>query len=875
MQIIKPIKLSLISKTYGFKGNQFAVGALCFFKLGADNVLLNENTQWPRITQYLNNGVLLDMGFAKPRGELLVAGKAFAPDNHPLEKMTVSVSLGEVKKSLKVIGDRDWNGSFFSLASQPKPFTAMPLIYQQAYGGPECEPNPSGKGVIEAQYRHPDTGLYDLPNLYHQNESTTADSNERQVAGFGPLDICGPQRSGYQGTYDEQWLKHIHPGFPDDTNARLFNAAPLDQQISGFFEPGDRYRIKGMNADQLMISGRLPAVKVRVFIGQQVGDDEHFKEIQTAMDTVWFFPELLLGVAIYRGVAQVNDSDGLDVKKLLLACDGADHKPRPADYFEQVMKLRLDPKTAAGHMFNESQLMPIKTPQQQAELQKLYAQAKAEQKQKADEMAQLHIAALQADNPDIEIKRPAEEAPPTDEPGPIPQALIDSGDFDLSPYVEYANVAAEKAKAEMEQKLAEVAVQKQQYAKMANKETESVASMQARVNNVVHVLATDLAENTKPKDPGWLGQLPIDKSQADKIREATALMAIGERQTRQSAPSVTVLSVPLPPKGPLKMRAWVIELLESSLSLAGRDLAGADLSGIDFSGLDMRDVMLEQADLSGCDFSGCQLDGAVFTAAILDYAQFANSSLYKANLAQTRCKETRFNHANLSHANLAEALFAGCDFNDANLDEVLAIEADFAFSPLHRVSCEKGHFVQAKLAHSDWYQAVIKSCIFLQPELQHSQWQQVSMTRCMMIEAKAKGVNFCGIRAEKVQFSNTGDFAEADLSAGLWQTCGFRGLDLSACDGRGAVFKGCDFGETNLSDSKFNGALFHGCVMTLAKFDGSDCTEVFFNETALRKCQFNEVNLTDCEIKNADTTEAVFKHCKTTGFKQSPLRSIG
>ena len=108
MQIIKPGKLSLISKTYGFSGNQFAVGAISFFKLGAadsssdssahsssTDQLLTENAQWTKISQYLMSGVLLDMGFAKANGELLRAGKAFASDNKPVTKMSVSASLGK------------------------------------------------------------------------------------------------------------------------------------------------------------------------------------------------------------------------------------------------------------------------------------------------------------------------------------------------------------------------------------------------------------------------------------------------------------------------------------------------------------------------------------------------------------------------------------------------------------------------------------------------------------------------------------------------------------------------------------------------------------------------------------------------------------
>ena len=68
--------------------------------------------------------------------------------------MTVSVSLGKVKKTLKVIGDRQWDGGFFSSASSPKKFIEMPLIYQHAYGAFDYDHNPLGKGVIKKKYKN-------------------------------------------------------------------------------------------------------------------------------------------------------------------------------------------------------------------------------------------------------------------------------------------------------------------------------------------------------------------------------------------------------------------------------------------------------------------------------------------------------------------------------------------------------------------------------------------------------------------------------------------------------------------------------------------------------------------------------------------------
>ncbi|WP_409419446.1 DUF2169 domain-containing protein [Marinomonas sp. RS-M-Aa-14] len=878
MQIIKPGKLSLISKTYGFNGHQFSVGALCFFKLGADNALLTEISQWPRIIKYLENGDLLDMGFAKPNGELLIAGRAFAPNKIPVTNMTVTVSLGKVKKSLKIIGDRYWSGGLFSSVSTPVKFTDMPLIYQNAYGAVGYEQNPLGKGVINKKYKNKETDSYALPNIYLEKESPKADKEVRSVAGFGPLSIQWPQRTRYQGSYNKQWLENDRSGFPKDTNPKLFNSAPLDQQIEDFFQPDTAYSIKGMNVDYHVTEGRLPNIKVRAFICQHVKGVDVFKEISTAIDTVWFFPELELGVCIYRGVTQVNDSDGLDVKKLMLACEGANDAPRTIEYYQDVITLRTDPETALAHVFNESQLMPMKTKDQQQHYDNIHAEAKRLHQQKIDHITELQVAKIQADNPNIQLPSLEKTPPDVDEPGPIPQELLESGDIDLSPYIAYANMAAKKANADMELQLSELKQLQAKYSKQQDKACESSSSMKARVNNRVYVTATDLEAFTSYQPPEWMTALPPENAltfeQQKQVWQAEQSAAKNAREARQNAPEVTVLAQPLPENGAQQMREWVIVLMASSVSLAGRDLAGADLSGLDFSGLDLRDVMLEKTDLTSCNFAGCRLDGAVFTSAILNSATFTNCSMIKANLALTYGKETRFNHSNLSHSNVTKAEFDHCDFSDAILDHILAVNVNMQSSVLHRIQCEKGTFMEAKLTQSDWQKGSLKNCIFFQPELQGANWQNITLERCMMLETKAEGADFAGIKAEKVQFSNKGDFLQADFSNGLWKTCGFRGLDMSQSKGNGSVFIECDFGEALLESSHYQNALFHNCIMTLAKFDSSDLKEVCFNASSLRKCQFIAVDLRGGEFFNNDLTDAVFDDCLTDDMKQSPMPLI-
>ncbi len=865
MQIIKPMRLGIINKTYGFEGNNFTVAALSFFKLGGDNELLTDNTQWPRLATALPAGTMLDMGFAKTNGEILAVGNAYTSGKQP--KTTVAISLAAVKKQLQVIGDRTWDGGFFSSASDAEPFTSMPLDYARTYGGVGYPENPQGKGVINPKQQDPDTGLYHLANIYANNESTSADKSPRSAASFAPLDITWPQRSRYQGTYDQAWADNVHPAFPHNTNTKLFNAGAADQQIDGFFQPGDSYEIKGMHPELPLIKGQLPDVRARVFIAQLIDGQEQFSELETVIDTVWFLPELELGVAIHRGVAKVADSDGLEVKKMLMALEGASDVPRPIDYFEKVMSLRLDPTTGAAHLLNESQLMPQKTAAQVIEVEALYAQAKAEQQQKIQQYNQARIAALKADNPELADIELPEFVDDEDFP-PMPQALIDAGDIDLAPYLENAQKRIDQAQAELTLEMA-----KQQQAVNAliaeqgeqPEAVESFDSMQARVKQVIYVLATDLPDPGEADQLEWIGKLPpmaIDVEKINQIRQANQQLLVNRRQSRQQSPVNTVFDLPLPEHGAAQLRSWAIALLDSGVSLAGRDLAGADLSGMDFSGQDLRDIMLERADLSGCNFTDCRLEGAVMTEATLHYAVFVNSNLTQANLAHCRCKKARFNQANLTAALVNNAEFISCDLTGATLNKVQGIEVDFNHSTLQHVQCESCQFIQCNFEYSDCQHGNISNSIFIEAQLSHANWQQVNLSRLMMLKTTAKGCNFCGTTADTVQFSNEGDFSGADLSAGSWKTCGFRGLNLSDCDTRASAFKECDFGETNLTGGKLSDALFDQCTMALAVFDHSDCQQALFNQSKLRKSQFNEVDLRHSQMYQTDVSAVKFERCQ-------------
>src|SRR5882762_6925747 len=53
-----------------------------------------------------------DFALFKPRADVLLVGSAHAPAGTPVSQLDVSLRVGNLKKSLFVIGDRYWQGRF-------------------------------------------------------------------------------------------------------------------------------------------------------------------------------------------------------------------------------------------------------------------------------------------------------------------------------------------------------------------------------------------------------------------------------------------------------------------------------------------------------------------------------------------------------------------------------------------------------------------------------------------------------------------------------------------------------------------------------------------------------------------------------------------
>lgn len=349
MKVYKKDNLSLLVKIFGLKGDLYlSPTILVYFDLNDPDHPLKEQELWQVIPEQLGEQVL-DMGWPKPRGEVLITGKCFAPRGTSRPASTVSFRVGTLTKTLDVFGDRNWetvNVNDHDRYGAPTPFTEMPISWDRAFGGEGYDLNPAGKGFKPVML--PDgSEIHPLPNIELPGRLVASQDDTPPPAGFGPIDLMLPPRAQKTGTYGEQWLAERWPFFPDDLNPEFFNTAPEDQMLEEYFQGHETIEIQNMHPDLQAISSRLPDVRVRCFITQKKDpkaepEDDLFKEVKTRIDTLWLFPEIMRGVAMYRGTLKVQDDEFADIRRIFLAYEKGDQEPLSIEHYYEEQEKAAD-----------------------------------------------------------------------------------------------------------------------------------------------------------------------------------------------------------------------------------------------------------------------------------------------------------------------------------------------------------------------------------------------------------------------------------------------------------------------------------------------------------------------------------------------------
>jgi len=224
--------------------------------------------------------------------------------------------VGERQKVVRVSGNRYWdNGAI----THPEPFEALPLIYENAFGGrhhiedqliSQEMRNPVGKGY---QGDNPDAQMNNqaLPNIENPAQLIRAMSDTPQPAGFDFLAPHWHPRAGFCGTCDEQWLRSRAPHLPPDYDSRFQNAAHPDLIYPDFLNGGEAVEITHMHP-QGTLRFSLPVVRLmgKIKLHRQKTQALHF-----TMETLIIKPDTLQLHMVWKA-AHVCHHDALTIETI-------------------------------------------------------------------------------------------------------------------------------------------------------------------------------------------------------------------------------------------------------------------------------------------------------------------------------------------------------------------------------------------------------------------------------------------------------------------------------------------------------------------------------------------------------------------------------
>ncbi|MEI7638635.1 MAG: DUF2169 domain-containing protein, partial [Syntrophus sp. (in: bacteria)] len=347
MKVYKKNEHSLFVKPFGVQDKLYlSLTVFIYFDLTAPNDPLTEQELWKTIPDQLKPLPVLDAGMPKPRGEVLLTGSCFSPRGTVRKASIVSFRVGSLRKEIAVFGDRFWRKTKtgIDVMTDPIPFSEMPLNWRNAFGGEVFAANPIGKGITQVvgkdgKLRTP------LPNVEYRGQIIGATSDRPEPAGFGVVDMMSPQRQKKTGTYDDKWLKERWPYFPDNMDYEFFNCAPVDQYLDAFFKGGETIEILNMHPDMQLIESSVPELRIRCFVTKKEApksDVEIFQDVTTRVDTMWLFPTILRGVAMYRGTTEVYDEEYEDVLRIFIATERLKDPPLSLEHYLEEQKKALD-----------------------------------------------------------------------------------------------------------------------------------------------------------------------------------------------------------------------------------------------------------------------------------------------------------------------------------------------------------------------------------------------------------------------------------------------------------------------------------------------------------------------------------------------------
>jgi uncharacterized protein YjbI with pentapeptide repeats len=628
MRLIKSNKIAYLQRSYGIGEQYFYVASpILFFDLLTGEIQ-TENIQWGKIAKVLGSETL-DHGLPKTTGEFLLAGTAYA-EKEDLQKISVSAQVANNVKTLNVFGQRAWRRSWLGdyVATEAQNVTQAPISHENAFGGEKYKLNPLGTGsdvkTLLPQIEHP---------LYPVTKPTTKASSLTKSPSFMPLSITWPQRAKYHGKYKGDWFDKYFPAMPPNTDLRLLNMAPEDQQLTSYFNGDERYCLQNLHPEHAELVGQLPQVIARAFINtkehsQKDKKQQSLQELPLVLDTLWLMPDIMLGAIIFRGQMPVSNMESLDVSDVMLAYENLQDTPKPVSHYENVFSLRTDPKTALASVMNEGQLSPLVSEGHSAsKAQKVEAQ-KQNKVANIRKRQQLILDGFSSEIPLSVDQLPEPELTPMDE---LLDEDVKSGNFDLTPVLAYADKKITEANDNAEKTLTDL----RKKFSIPDKPEPKVFNAENANENLTQTYAPDSLE----------------------------LQSLLANQMSIQADDELVVS----DEAAQLQREWLKNNATPDSILSGKDFTAADLSNLTFTNVDFSQSVFSFANLENTQFINCRFTESAFSNATLTDCIFEQCDLSKTSFFGITAQRPHFLQCNLTSSLWRSASEISTTFVDCHL----------------------------------------------------------------------------------------------------------------------------------------------------------------------------------------------------------------
>ena len=739
-----------------------------------------------------------DFADFKLNAEFSLRGTCYTPGGKTMERCPVAMSVGAQSKTLWVVGSRAWSTRFLGAEpSQIVPFTSMPLGWSHAFGGPDFEQNPVGKGYKceDSQHAAPPLDAEHLslegfakcdllPTIEAVDDAVCCAGDHHQPAGFGPVNPSWPQRSAKLGSaYGGDYVETNAPFYAKDFDWTYMSAAPPDQQLEGYLRGDEAVSFTNLHPRAANFEVTLPGTRPRVFI---MHSDERMVEVGMVLDTVFADLEEGLLYLTWRGLTPVEQDDLTDVPFALVDQEPLG-EPKPDDVYYSALRAFADDPFGV----ETGPLTDLKSFEDYVKSGRLAAEIDAlPPDQSASAMVSARLTAQ---------TMPGEQGQ---------QVQSQLSQIPVDPETEMITRA--KLKRSLRVGVGGGGASSGGTALRSGKTVNSglIPALKGTLKNLGKAQKENPTRGVSAED--------INQEIADAIVQSgdPTLVAQADQLTVEAA----MASEPDEPAPYC-------------------DMAGADLTDRDFSGLDMTGANLSGAILSGAKLVGTILKGADLSGSNLALADLSRADLSEADLTLAQMAETTARNANLSKANLEELSAIGSDLSGADLSGATALATSLINTKL----------IGAQLTNASWEFSVFNECILDEADLSGAVLKRTLFRLCSIQRAILDGANL-----------EAGGCIECDLSESRMQQLKAKRSCWLKSKVTKADFRYADMPVSTFMDVDAVGADFSYVDMPLARLYRAGLREAKFDQANLRNADVRKTVLSDVSMRDANLFEAVF-----------------